>query len=133
MSIFDNDFVVNTGDEFSPEFEKKRSETIRVSWILTGVFSLLGLITYIATSFFFPQYWNNLWVLLLLGPVISSGYLSYKTARMVYFSYPLTLVMFYVPLSFAYDIFGPMAWIFASIPVFYLIGYHVDRIKRIIR
>ena len=131
MPRFENEFIVNLGDEYDPKFEEKRTMVIRFGWLITGVFSALGLLAYTLVSSYFPQFWNSLWVLLLLGPVVSSIYVSYMTARMVYFFYPLAMIMFYVPLAFTYNIFGPLAWIFASLPIYYFIGYRVDSIKRI--
>lgn len=131
MTKHETEYIVNIGDEFDANYLLKKQQINKVKWILFAVFTLIGLILYVSLCSVYPQYWKSFWVFLLLGFVVSSGYISYMKARMVYFNYPFALLMFYIPISFEYDLFLPMLGIFFSLLVFYPVGMLVDSIIRI--
>lgn len=125
-----DDLVVNPGDEYSEKYEEQRRKINLVNQIVLLVFMGIGLIIYVSISYFYPEYWASLWVLLLAGPIVSSLAVSILHGRMVEFAYPLVCVAFFCSIGFIYNNWHPMWAIFLSIPIYYLIGNYVDRIKR---
>ena len=121
------------GDEYSEVEEKLRKKESVVTWTIFSVALILGVIAYVVPSLFYEEFWSNLWVLLLFAPILTSFYKALVKYQMTAFSYPLLVMAVYFPVANIYNLWHPLWLIFLTIPVYYLVGDIVDRIKRKIK
>ncbi len=122
--------ITNPGDEYSPNYEERRKKIRMIADITLFSFLIIGLGIYVGVSYFYNEYWASLWVLILLGPIFASFIVSLIHGRMSEFAYPLLCVALFCSIGYIYQNWHPMWAIFLSIPVYYFIGYFIDRIIR---
>lgn len=122
--------IVAPGDEFSPSQQDLTRRIHITTTILFFLFTAIGIAIYVSISFGQNQYWSSMWVLCLLGIIISSLVKSLLHGRMTEFAYPILIVAFYCSIGDIYQIWHPLWVLFLTIPIYYFIGYFIDRIKR---
>lgn len=128
-SINNNDFIVLPGDEFSFKEHNKRKKVLKITLLILAITFLLVCSSYVSVSVFLPVYWKSLWALIFVCPIVASLYRSIVKKEMFSFAFPFVCLVFYITLSFSYNIWGELAGIFAAIPVYYIIAYFVDTRK----
>lgn len=122
--------IVNPGDEYSPVYQEFRRRVHITSFVIFVLFTLLGTGIYVGFSYFNPKLWSYLWTLTLSGLIVASLVRSLLYGRMMQFAYPLLLLAIYFPVAATYNIYHPLWAIFLSIPLYYLLGIAIDKIKR---
>lgn len=129
---WENDTIINPGDEYSREQEDKNRKIKMIGEIILYVLLAVGIAVYVSISYLYPEkdLWASLWVVMLIGPIFSSMYSAIAHGRMTEFLYPLFCTGIYCSIGYVYNLWHPLWIIFLTIPVYYILANLVDKIIR---
>lgn len=108
---------------------KEAKAEAKIATIVCSSIMLISLIVYVLLSVFYDSsLWGWLWVILLIGPVISSVidvfyYKNIKKLNIVFIA-----IIVYIPLGMLKDLWHPGWVVFLIIPVFYIFATIVNNI-----
>ena len=110
---------------------KRRAQ--KIDTIISSIFTLCIVITYIALGCLIPSMWGKAWVLFLLIPILPSIIEVIRYKNMKKFCYPVLVVFVYllVCIWFGLNLWHPLWVLFLTIPVYYIIGDLVNKIFNI--
>ena len=108
---------------------KEAKAEAKIATIVCSSIMLISLIVYVLLSVFYDSsLWGWLWVILLIGPVVSSVidvfyYKNIKKLNIVFIA-----IMVYIPLGMLKDLWHPGWVVFLIIPVFYIFATIVNNV-----
>lgn len=119
-------------------FLHKASKAEKTSWFVGSLLLPLGLIAYIIIGLLWKDEnmgWRFGWTFILHAVWLSTIVPAIMHKRITDFAYPIFVVSTYCTLGFLGDYFGFAGWsvywfLFITIPVFYVAGYHIQSIWR---
>ncbi len=107
--------------------EEAKKES-RIAALVCGVIMLTTLIIYVLLSVLYDtSLWKWLWVILLIGPIVSSiiDVIHYKNIKK--FNIAFVAVMIYIILGFLKDLWHPAWIVFLVIPAFYILANIINK------
>lgn len=134
VSLGKDDISVSDGEGCERKYDKaawenKRAKEKKVNRIVTSVFSLVAVITYLILGFCLKggRGWSGFWVLFILIPVVSSfvEFAFYK--RVAAINFPCIIVVVYASIGMFFSVWHPTWVMFVSIPIFYIVAGAIDR------
>lgn len=109
-------------DEFK-NMSKDDKKFLKKTEVISGLISLIGLVSYIIFGFIQPYAWSYGWVLILLGPIVGGIINMIHFRNLNKFPISLICVVAYILLGFlSYHKYWHPGWIiFLLIPIYYSI------------
>ena len=115
-------------EEEKSEAEIKRDKKYNfIHAIISGSSFLIAIIVYFAISFYHPEEWHRLWIVVFVPILLISLVTCIKHRRFCEFAYPILAALVFFILGFYFDMFSPGWLVFITIPVYYSVFGPIDK------